>query len=389
MFDTGKLHSDIDSNIDQGKVDTVVIGGGQAGLSVGYHLARRGADFVILDAGDRIGDAWRHRWDSLRLFTSARFDALDGMPFPGPRGHWFPTKDEMADYLEAYADRFELPVRLRTRVSRLSKDGDTFTVQADDGRTWLAGNVVVAMSNFQAPWLPPFAGDLDPSITQLHSSEYRQPGQLRPGPVLLVGAGNSASEIAMDLAPMHEVWMSGRDTGHVPFHIESTAARILIPVVFRVLFHRVLTVRTPIGRRARDKHFGKGDPLIRVKPDQLAAAGVRRVPRTEGIRGGRPVLADGQVLDVANVIWCTGYHPGLTWIDLPVFDGDRATPASEPRHSSGVVDEIPGLYFVGRVFLYAMSSSQIQGVGRDAERIARQVTSRKISGRQLTSSVRQ
>lgn len=351
---------------------TIVIGAGQAGLSVGYFLKQQGRDFIILDANERVGDSWRERWDSLRLFTPARYDGLVGMPFSGP-SHYFPTKDEMADYLEAYAERLQLPVRTGVRVERLSRQEDRFVVRSGDLR-FEASNVVVAMANYQEPKLPSFADELDSSIVQLHSYEYRNPSQLQDGGLLIVGAGNSGSELAMELANRHETWMSGRDTGHLPFRIESTAARLLwIPLVLRFLFHRVLTVDTPIGRKLRPKMLSRGGPLIRVKPEDLAAAGVTRVPKTVGTRDGRPVLEDGQVLDVANVIWCTGFQPGFSWIDLPI-QGNR-----EPRHERGVVPDIPGLYFVGLHFLTRQSSSMIHGVGRDARYIADTIAARSVA----------
>lgn len=179
------------------RIETVVIGAGQAGLSVGYHLARRGLPFAILDASERIGDQWRNRWDSLRLFTPARFNGLAGMRFPAP-GHYFPTKGEMADFLESYAHRFELPVRLGVEVDRLSRQGDRFLVSAGD-RRFETDNVVVAMANYQKPKVPDFAAELDRRIIQLHSSDYRNPSQLRAGAVLVVGAGNSGAEIATDV----------------------------------------------------------------------------------------------------------------------------------------------------------------------------------------------
>jgi putative flavoprotein involved in K+ transport len=349
-------------------VRTIVIGGGQAGLSVGYHLKRRGEPFLILDAHDRVGDAWRGRWDSLRLFTPAKFDGLDGMPFPAPPNS-FPTKDEMGDYLESYARRFELPVLTGKRVTRLSRDNGRFTIDADD--RFEADNVVVAMANYQRPWVPPFAGDLDPRIVQLHSIDYRSPEQLQEGAVLLVGGGNTGSELAMELAPRHTVWMSGRDTGHLPFRIAGLAGRVLlVRLVLRFVFHRVLTVNTPMGRKARPRVVHKGGPLIRVMPEDLERAGVQRVPKTARIENGRPVLEDGRVLDVANVIWCTGFRPGFDWIDLPVIEG------RDPLHRSGVVEKQPGLYFVGLHFLHAMSSVMIHGVGRDAHRIAAAIAAR-------------
>jgi putative flavoprotein involved in K+ transport len=342
-----------------------VVGGGQAGLSVGYYLAQRGLPFVILDANPRIGDSWRNRWDSLRLFTPARYDGLAGMPFPA-RAHAFPSKDEMADYLEAYAARFELPVRSGVRVDGLSRRGSRFLVTAGD-QAFEADNVVVAMSNYQQPVVPAFASQLNPGIVQLHSREYRTPSQLQAGGVLVVGAGNSGADVAMEVAKGHPTWMSGRDVGHIPFRIEGLAARLfLVKFVLRFLFHRVLTVGTPLGRQVRPKVLSHGGPLIRIKPRDLAAAGVIRVPRTTGVRDGLPVLEDGRILDVTNVVWCTGFQPGFSWIDLPVLGAG----ADEPTHERGLVPREPGLYFVGLAFLYSLSSIMIHGVGRDAERIA-------------------
>jgi putative flavoprotein involved in K+ transport len=342
---------------------TIIIGGGQAGLATGYYLKQQSQDFVILDQNERTGDSWRKRWDSLRLFTPARFDGLPGMPYPAS-AYDFPTKDEMADYFEAYAAHFELPVQTGVGVDRLSRSNGKYIVAAGDLR-FEADNVVVAMSNWQKPWAPPFARELDPGIVQLHSSEYRNPSQLRDGDVLIVGAGNSGAEIALDVARSHPVWLSGRDTGHLPFQIGGFAYRLFLArLVGRLVFHRLLTLKTPIGRKARTKLLSHGQPLIRVKPKDLVAAGIQRVPRTTGVRDGLPVLKDGRVLDVANVIWCTGFHPGFSWIDLPSF-GEQG-----PLHERGVAIGEPGLYFVGLTFLFAASSSMIHGVGRDAQYIA-------------------
>lgn len=348
--------------------DTIVIGGGQAGLSVGYHLGRRGVDFVILEKRPRVGDVWRERWDSLRLFTPANLSSLDGMPFPAP-GHAFPTKDEMADYLETYAARFVLPVRTGVEVDRLARRNGAFMVEAGEHR-FSADNVVVAMANYQKPHVPPFARKLDPSIVQLHSFDYRNPGQLRDGPVLIAGAGNSGSEIAKELAPRHTVFMSGRDTGEIPFRVEGWAGRLFLArLVLRGLFHRVLTVDTAIGRRVRSNVVHRGGPLIRVRKKELARLGVERVPRVTDVRSGRPEVGGGRALDVANVVWCTGFRPGFDWIDLPAVHGD------EPAHQSGITEQ-PGLYFVGLHFLHAMSSAMIHGVGRDADRVASAIAGR-------------
>jgi putative flavoprotein involved in K+ transport len=353
-----------------GYFPVVVIGAGQAGLSVGYHLARLGLRFVILDAEARVGDVWRRRWDSLRLFTPARYDGLDGMPFPAPPAS-FPTKDEMADYLEAYAARFHLPVRGGVRVEALFRRGGRYVIRAG-ALEFEADQVVVAMASYQRPKLPAFAAELAPDIVQLHSSAYKNPAQLRPGATLLVGGGNSGAEIAVELARGgRRVWMSGRDVGHVPFRIGGRLARLLAPVLFRVVFHRLLTIRTPMGRKARARAHAHGAPLIRTRPPELASAGVERVPRVAGVRDGKPLLDDGRVLDATNVVWSTGYHPGFSWIQLPIFGRD-----GEPEHDGGVARHELGLYFVGLHFLYAMSSTMIHGVGRDARRIVRAVAER-------------
>jgi len=351
------------------RIHTLVIGGGQAGLAVGYHLAQRKLPFLILDASRRVGDAWRNRWDSLRLFTPARFSGLPGLPFPA-QGNAFPTKQQMADYLESYAQRFRLPVQNNTRVDRLSHEGGRF-VATTSGQTFEADHVVVAMANYQKPRTPGFASQLDPDILQLHSHEYRKPTQLQEGGVLIVGAGNSAADIAIEVVRTHPTWMSGAESGHIPWPIESFIARHFMFPLVRFLGHHVLTVKTPIGRKARPKMLAKSTPLVRVKPQQLVAAGVQRVPRMVGVRHGRPLLADDLTVDVRNVIWCTGYDPGFSWIKLPVFDAQ-----GHPMHECGVVDRVPGLYFVGLHFLYAMSSATIVGISRDAERVVKALAGR-------------
>ena len=369
--------------------ETVVVGGGQAGLATGYYLRERGREFTILDAGDRVGDAWRARWDSLRVFTPARYSRLPGMDYPGSP-YAFPTKDEVADYLETYAQRFDLPVELGVRVDGLERSGDGFLVNAGD-RQFEADNVVVAMASYQVPKVPDFASELSDDVVQLHTSDYRNPDQLQDGGVLVVGAGNSGAEIALDVAgakrrlqarrgasrPIaggHETWLSGRDVGHVPFRVDSWFGRhVGVPFVMRVLFHRILTTGTPIGRRKRPTMLSQGIQLVRVKPSDVEAAGVERVPRTTGARDGRPVVED-DVLDVENVIWCTGFRPDFSWIHLPIFDGKEQP--KEPVHVRGVVPDEPGLYFVGLTFLYAMTSGLFTGVGRDAEYVVEHLASR-------------
>jgi len=351
---------------------TVVIGGGQAGLSVGYHLAKRGIPFVILDAHPRVGDAWRNRWDSLRLFTPSRYAGLPGFPFPG-RGDAFLTKDEVADYLESYAQRFHLPVKNGVKVDSLSKEGQRFVTTAGDLR-FESANVVVAMANYQVPRVPDFARELDPAVVQLHSHDYRNPSQLRDGGVLVVGVGNSGADIGLEVAQSHPTWMSGKESGHIPFRIETFLASNFLVRLVRFVGHHVLTVSTPIGRKVRPKLLSKAAPLVRVKPQDLIDAGIERVPRVVGVRSGRPLLANDRTLDVNNVIWCTGYHPGFAWIKMPIFGED-----ARPVHERGIVHGMPGMYFVGLHFLYAMSSASLIGVSRDAERVVKALASRPAS----------
>jgi putative flavoprotein involved in K+ transport len=352
--------------------DAIVIGGGQAGLAAGYYLKQQERDFIILDANERIGDSWRKRWDSLRLFTPAWHNGLPGMPFPAP-ARSCPTKDEMADYLEAYAAQFALPVRTGVRVTRVSKEGDGFILVSGNQR-FEADNVVVAMSNYQVPKAPTFAGELDPAIVQLHSGQYRSPSQLRDGDVLVVGAGNSGAEIALEVANGHRTWLAGNSTGHVPFRIEGLFGRYVgVPLVM-FAFRHLLSLNTPIGRKLRPKMRHHGGPLVRTKPGDLASAGVERVPRVAGIRDGLPMLEDGRALEVANVIWFTDFGPDFSWIALPAFQED-----GYPREERGVVPSVPGLFFVGLAFQRAASSSLVGGVGRDAEYIARQLAARAES----------
>lgn len=350
--------------------DTVVIGGSQSGLAVGYHLQQRGRPFVILEGHDRVGDAWRRRWDSLRLFTTARYDSLPGMPFPAPR-HSYPSKDDVADYLEAYAERFSLPVETNVTVDGLSRRGPVFEIRASD-RTLFATNVVVATGTYHTPRIPDVADHLDATIVQLHSKAYRNPAQLQDGGVLVVGAGNSGAEIALEVSQHHRTFLSGRDTGQEPTHAGSLPDRLLQPLYWFAA-SRVLTISSPIGRKVRD-HFmdpPRGIPLGRVRRSDIRAAGIERVPRTTGTEDGYPMLDDGRVLQVANVIWCTGFVMDLSWIDLPVT-GDHGFPVQD----RGIVASQPGLYVIGVPFLHSLSSALLGGVGRDAAHIADHIAAR-------------
>ncbi|HXV33834.1 MAG TPA: NAD(P)-binding domain-containing protein [Gaiellaceae bacterium] len=357
--------------------ETVIIGGGQAGLAVGHHLRRRERPFVILDANERVGDSWRKRWPSLRLYSPAAADGLPGMAFPAPRGS-FPTAGEMADYLEAYAERWELPVRSGVTVDGVERNGGGYRVTAGDRRLD-ADNVVVATGVFQHehPIVPEFAAELDPGIAQLHSADYRAPDQLRPGPALVVGAAHSGGDIAYELAQAGiPTTLSGRDTGQLPFDIEGRAARVVFPLL-RFAATRILTVSTPLGRKARPEVRSHGGPLLRVKRADLEAVGVERVlERTVGVEGGRPVLADGRVLDVANVVWCTGFRNDYGWIRFPLpLDADGF-----PEQERGAVPSSPGLYFAGLPFLHSFASMLILGAGRDGKRVADHIVARSSAG---------
>ena len=349
--------------------ETVIIGGGQTGLTAGYYLARRGRPFVILDANERIGDAWRNRWDSLRLFTPAHFSRLPGMRLGLP--NWgFPTKDEQADYLEAYAAHFELPVRTGVHVDRLEKADRRFVIYAGE-EIFEADNVIVATGANDVPKTPAFAPELDPRIVQLHSSAYRNPSQLQAGDVLLVGAGNSGAELAVELCDTHRVLLAGPKLKEIPVKHGSLRFRPGFRFI-RFFGHRVLKGSNPIGRKLGPKLLSEADPLIRTRSKDLAAAGVERVPRVTGVENGLPALEDGRVLDVANVVWCTGYTTDFGWIDLPVFDE-----AGQPEHERGVVESEPGLYFLGLVFLHSFSSDALPNRGRDAKHIAKHIAARQ------------
>jgi len=296
-------------------IPTVIIGGSQAGLVMGYHLKNAGEQFVILDAQPRIGDAWRNRWDSLRLFTPPKYSSLPGWPM---RLSTFPTQVDMGDYLEDYARHFELPVRCGVRVNRLSRSAEGFRLETSKGLL-LAERVVIATGGYDVPAIPDFAAALAPETLQLHSAAYRNPDQLI-GNILVVGAGNSGAEIALEAVRSgHQTWLAGRHPGQVPFRIEGRLGRALLPIV-AFMFRRVLTLDTPIGRKARRNTIGHGKPLVRTKLSDLQAAGVRRIDRIAGIREGRPVTEGGHVLEPRTVVWCTGYHPDYSWIELPVTD---------------------------------------------------------------------
>jgi putative flavoprotein involved in K+ transport len=354
------------------RIDTVVIGAGQAGLSAGYYLAKGGLPFAILDADDRVGDHWRDRWDSLKLYSPARYDSLPGMQFPAPSWYW-PTGREMGDYLEAYARQFELPVRSGTRVDRVEPVDGGFVVSTADGGRVAARHVVVATGPFRRPNIPAFAGDLDSSIRQLHSHAYRNPDQFQDGPVLVVGLSHSGADIAFEAANAgHRTILSGKSNGQMPIRVTDTKRAMVGWPVVQFFFRHVATLRTPIGRRMRPEVRRHGGPLLRVRLQDLDKAGVERHDdKTVGVKDGRPMLADGTVLDVATVIWATGYRPDYSLVAAPIVGDD-----GWPVEVRGVSPTVPGLYFLGVPFQYAFASMLVTGAGRDARYVVDRITER-------------
>jgi putative flavoprotein involved in K+ transport len=347
--------------------DTIVIGGGQAGLAAGYFLKQHSRDFIILDAAPRTGETWRSRWDSLRLFTPSHFDSLPGLEFPGPASY-FPTKDEIADYLDNYARHFDLPIQHGVRVEKLSRNGAGFELSAGSG--FAARQVIVATGPYQQPRIPSFANELDPAIQQLHSTAYRNPDQLAAQNVLVVGAGNSGAEISLELARAGKhVWLAGRNVGHIP---ADTLGRPFGGRPYWWFISHIMTENTPIGRRMKASVLHHGNPLIRTTRQDLAAAGVEATGRVVSIEAGKPRLEDGRVLPAEAVVWTTGFRPDYSWIDLPIFDEYGL-----PRHQRGTVDDAPGLFFVGLHFQTGLSSALLGGVSADAKSVVERLASGK------------
>lgn len=353
--------------------EVVVIGAGQCGLVAAHDLAKRGIDFVVLEANERVGDNWRKRYDSLKLYSPAKYDALPGLPLPLP-GHTYPSGHQMADYLESYARHFGLPVITGVRVQSLrakNGPGGGFVIGTDE-RTFEAGQVVIAAGFFRVPQTPAFAAELDPGIVQLHSNDYRSPSQLAEGPVLIVGLGHSGADLAMELAAAgHPTVVSGKGRGQLPWSVDSRVGRIAWPAMKFVAMN-LLTLRTPIGRKMATKIRKGGAPQLRHHRSDLLKAGIDLTDaRTVGARDGKPVLADGRVLDVANVIWCTGFRPDYSWIHLPVLDDQ-----GWPMHERGVVSSTPGLYFLGLAFQFGFTSFLIAGAARDAAYVVDRIAAR-------------
>jgi putative flavoprotein involved in K+ transport len=364
------------------RTDVLVIGAGQGGLAAGYHLQRLGIDARVVEADDRVGDVWRRRYDSLKLYSPASHDALPGIPFPLPK-HAYPTGRQMADYLETYADTFGITVDTGVRIERLDapgSDGRPFVATAGD-RRYEADQVIVASGAFQRPKVPAFATELDPGIQQLHSSAYRNPSQLADGPVLVVGLSHSGADLAHEIAATHPVIVSGKAHGQIPVPLDSRRGRLGFSVFQAFMWH-VATLDTPIGRRMAPEVRKGGGPLLRWRKPELKAAGVELVEaRMTGVHDGKPVLADGRVLDVANVLWCTGFWSDYSWIRPPINVDENGWPVQYRGVSS-----VPGLYFMGVLFQYSFTSMLIRGVGRDAEYLVDRIADRQAAGARVANA---
>jgi putative flavoprotein involved in K+ transport len=339
-------------------VDVLVVGGGQAGLAMGYHLQRAGRDAVIVEAGSEVGDAWRSRWDSLVLFTPTQFDNLPGSPFPG-EVDTYPTKDEVASYLSAYVTAFGLPVRTGTRVTHLARDGDRYVAATEDGSIE-AKQVVVATGPFQTPFVPPIAGDADGGVTQLHTAAYRRPDDLPVGPILVVGGGNSGCQIARELAATRPVEL---------------ALRTRSPVIPQRLLGRDIwwwgsklgvskvTIESKLGRRLSTR-----DPIIGEGPRSLVRAGVTLRKAVRSIAGRTVTFEDGATSEPAGIVWATGFRGSYGWIDVPgVLDAQ-----GRPLHRRGVT-AASGLSFLGLSWQWTRGSALLGWVGDDAAYLAEQL----------------
>jgi putative flavoprotein involved in K+ transport len=345
------------------KVDAVVIGAGQAGLASAYELARRGVKHVVVEAGSQVGDQWRNRWDSLRLFTPARFDGLPGSTFPAPPDS-FPDKNQLADYLQDYGREHHLPIRTAVRALSLERTEQSYRLETSAGPI-IAGHVVVA-TGYQGPKLPEFATEIQPDIRQLHASGYKNPSQLI-GDVLVVGAGTSGVEIAIEAAKAgHKTLLAGRGTGAIPPIFYALQGKL-----FWFYANKIASVRTPMGRRMKPLVLHHGAPLIRVTMGEALAAGVERAPRVTAVNAGCPVCADGRKLRPQTIVWCTGFSRDYSWIRFPVTGPD-----GYPKHTGGVAGGEKGLYFMGLPFQTRLASGLIGGQGLDAAFVADTIATR-------------
>jgi putative flavoprotein involved in K+ transport len=341
------------------RYDVVVIGAGQAGLALGHFLARQGRQFVLLEAADSVGAAWRTRWESLRLFTPRRYCALPGLAFPGdPNG--YPSRDEVIAYLEQYAAAFELPVEVNSAARSLTRADGRFVMELDGGLRLISDQVVVATGPFQVPAVPSFADELSPEVFQTHSTGYMNPGDVPEGAVLVVGGGNTGYQIAAELSATHRVVL-GIGSRQKPLPQKLLGHDLFWWLTTTGLINK--TVESRIGRRLRDR-----DTLIGSSPRRLKRRhGVELKPRVIATTDRTISFADGSKVDVDGVIWATGYRADYSWIDLPVFDT-----AGRALHRRGVTD-IPGLYFLGLSWQHTRGSALLGWVKDDAEFVATQI----------------
>jgi putative flavoprotein involved in K+ transport len=337
-------------------LDVLVIGGGQAGLAMGYHLSQRGLRFEIVDAGDAVGQAWASRWDSLRLFTSRPYDNLPGFPFPPGAGP-YPGKNEVAAYLQSYADRFHLPVRLKTRVASLTRRGGLYLAETGDG-TLTARNAVVATGAFQAPHTPPLSKQLDPGVFQIHSLDYRRPGAVPPGTVLVVGAANSGCQIALELSAHRSVDLAVGAT--MPTLPQRPLGRDIWSWATAARLDKV-TAGSRLGRR-----LAHGDINIGTGPRGLARHhGVKLRSRICGASGRRVDFSDGSAATYDSIVWATGFRTDHTWVAVE----SAQDPKGKLQQSRGVTSS-PGLYTVGLAWQHTRGSALLGWVGDDAAFVA-------------------
>ena len=350
--------------------EVIVVGGGQAGLAIGYLLAQQGRRFTILEATDTPAAAWRERWDSLRLFTPVRYDSLPGRAFPGHPDS-YPGRDDVVAYLTDYARDFELPVELSSRVRAVRQGERGYLVELDD-RSYEADQVVIATGPFQIPRVPGIAGRLDPGITQFHSTKYRGPQDVPAGPVLVVGGGNTGYQIAEELARTHKVHLSiGARQTPLP-------QRILGRDLFRYLEATGLMGKTAESRIG--KRLQQGETLVGSSPRAARRRhGIELRGRTDDVSGSEVRFSDGGRLSPGAVIWATGFELDHSFVHLPVFDTDGRL-----VHRRGVTAS-PGLYFLGMPWQHTRGSALLGWVKDDAQYIADRIAALASTGTSSTA----